>query len=157
MGGHCFTYGSLMSPDIMTRVAGCACQGVPAYLDGYSRHPVRAEEYPGMIPSPDGRVEGVLYRDLPDSAWPRLDAFEGVMYLRRRVSVRTPDGSCEPAWTYVFREDYAHLLEPGDWDLDAFLRHGKARFESRYLGFDALPAETDAAPGSAGDQAEPSP
>lgn len=98
-----------------------------------------------MVPNPGHRVVGVLYRDLPDSAWPRLDAFEGEMYMREHVQVHTQDGTVEPAWTYVFVPAYTHRLAPGDWDPEAFTQQGKARFEARYLGFDALLNPTDSA------------
>ena len=51
------------------------------------------------------------------------------------VRVRLPDGRAETAWTYVFKPEYAHRLAAGAWDFAHFLRHGKARFEARYLGF----------------------
>ena len=83
-------------------------------------------------------MAGVLYLDLPDSAWPRLDGFEGEEYRREPVRVQLPDGRAETAWTYVFKARYAHRLAAGEWDFAHFLRHGKARFEARYLGFDRL-------------------
>jgi gamma-glutamylcyclotransferase (GGCT)/AIG2-like uncharacterized protein YtfP len=139
MSQHCFAYGSLMCADIMARVAGGAPMGEPASLSGYVRHPVHGEEYPGIVPAPRGAVSGILYRDLPASAWVRLDAFEGDRYVRRQVSVTMADGRVETAWAYVFKPEHAHLLEAGEWDFGAFLRQGKARFEALYLGFDSLP------------------
>jgi gamma-glutamylcyclotransferase (GGCT)/AIG2-like uncharacterized protein YtfP len=139
MSQHCFTYGSLMCADIMARVAGSPAHAEPATLHGYARHPVRGEEYPGMVPAPRGTVSGVLYRALPDAAWARLDAFEGDRYARRQVSVILADGRSKAAWTYVFKPEHAHLLATGEWDFAAFLGQGKARFEALYLGFDKLP------------------
>ena len=83
-------------------------------------------------------VEGVLYLDLPDSAWPRLDAFEGDEYRREQVPVRLADGRVEMAWTYVFKPEYAARLGAGEWDFERFLATGKARFEALYMGFDTL-------------------
>jgi gamma-glutamylcyclotransferase (GGCT)/AIG2-like uncharacterized protein YtfP len=138
MTRHCFTYGSLMCVDIMARVCGAAVAGEPARLTHYTRHPVRDEEYPGVLPEAGGEVAGVLYRDLDDVAWTRLDAFEGEMYERRAVRVGVADGRREEAWVYVIRPEFSSRLGPGDWDFEAFLRQGKKRFEARYLGFDAL-------------------
>ncbi|MBL8437543.1 MAG: gamma-glutamylcyclotransferase [Zoogloeaceae bacterium] len=138
---HCFTYGSLMCDDIMSAVCGLErgrLVGEPAWLADFSRHPVRGEAYPGMVPAPSGAVEGVLYRGLPAAAWPRLDEFEGAQYERQAVRIRTASGEPLEAETYVFRPEFAHLLLPGDWDFDAFLREGKARFMAGYLGFDRL-------------------
>lgn len=142
-GAHCFTYGSLMYPDIMSRVAGLACRGRPALLADHARHPVRGEDYPGIVPVPGAHVVGMLYLDLPATAWPRLDAFEGDFYLRHRVVVRDEAGHAIEAWSYVFKAEHAHRLEAGEWDPAAFEASGKARFETRYLGFDQLPPEAD--------------
>lgn len=136
--GHCFTYGSLMCADIMARVCGLAVTGEDARLAGYARHPVRGEDYPGLVPDAAGEVHGLLYRDLPASAWPRLDAFEGEMYARLPVRVESAAGMVHKAWAYVFIPEYRHLLQPGEWDFARFLASGRARFESRYLGFDSL-------------------
>ncbi len=146
----CFAYGSLMCPDIMARVCGIGeahgLAGETACLTDYRRAPVRGEDYPGIVPAPDGRVTGVLYRGLPATAWPRLDAFEGDMYLRKQVRVSQAGGGMIPAWTYVFRPEFQHLLAPDDWDFEQFLARGKARFEARYLGFGQLanPGQTGA-------------
>lgn len=136
MTRHCFTYGSLMCEEIMFAVCGAAAASTPATLAGYRRHPVADEAYPGMVPAADAHVEGVLYRDLTPAAIARLDAFEGPQYRRDTVSVRLADGSTVvDAETYVFRPEFAHLLLPGDWDFEHFLRHGRAAFEARYVGY----------------------
>ena len=52
-----------------------------------------------------------------------------------KVKVQFADGSTVEAETYVFRAEFADLLRPGDWDFDDFLRHGRAAFEARYVGY----------------------
>lgn len=136
----CFTYGSLMDEEIMSAVAGVRAAHCSATLDGYARHPVIGAEYPGMVARAGHQVRGVLYRDLPPAAWPRLDRFEGDEYERRIVEVSLADGTRTRAWTYVFRDDFAARLGEGDWDFARFLREGKARFVTAYVGFDALQA-----------------
>ncbi len=136
---HCFAYGTLMCEDIMRAVSGHLPPHERAELADYARHPVVGEHYPGIRPRPGARVAGVLYRDLGSTALARLDAFEGEQYLRRSVTVRLADGSAVPAETYVFKPQYAHLLAPGDWDYDAFLRSGRGGFEAQYLGYTRLP------------------
>lgn len=138
---HAFTYGTLMWPDIMARVCGPAAPAdAPraATLAGHARHPVRGEDYPGMIPAEGGTVVGRLYLDLPEEAWARLDAFEGDAYERREVLVTLPGGQWMTAWTYVFRADVADRLDAGDWDEGRFAREGKARFAARYAGFEVI-------------------
>jgi gamma-glutamylcyclotransferase (GGCT)/AIG2-like uncharacterized protein YtfP len=138
---HCFTYGSLMCEDIMSAVCGAQSRFVAAVLDGYRRQPVVGQAYPGMVPAAGAAVPGVLYLDLPESAWPRLDRFEGEEYERRQVVVRLDDGRAETGWTYVFRPEYAGRLVEGEWDFERFLATGKARFTARYVGFDTLGGE----------------
>ncbi|MCK9984367.1 MAG: hypothetical protein AzoDbin1_00839 [Azoarcus sp.] len=133
---HCFTYGSLMCEDIMAAVSGTRCSFVAASLDGYRRQPVLGQAYPGMVSAARAGVQGVLYLDLPASAWPRLDRFESEEYERRQVVVRLQDGRVETAWTYVFRPECAGRLVDGEWDFERFLRAGKASFTAQYVGFD---------------------
>ena len=136
----CFTYGSLMSEDIMSAVSGVCAAYCSAMLDGYRRHPVIGAEYPAMVARAGHQVRGVLYLDLPPAAWPRLDRFEGEEYERRVVEVALADGTVMRAWTYVFRAELAARLGEGDWDFARFLREGKRRFVSGYAGFDSLRA-----------------
>lgn len=141
MPRHCFTYGSLMCDDIMSAVCGVPPGRLafrPAHLPGFTRHPVRNEHYPGMTPSAGGSVPGIVYLDIPPTAWPRLDSFEGEMYERRTVLLPDPEGSELQADTYIIRAEFTHLLEAGTWDFEAFLREGKAEFAGRYLGFTRL-------------------
>jgi len=133
-----FAYGTLMCPDILAEVAMPGLQGLPGVLHGYKRWTVKGEEYPAIRCHPDGRVQGMLYLDLPDHAWPRLDCFEGGMYLRETLPVRLADGEAVTAETYVLREAFAHCLGSREWDFEAFLRHGKARFKTRYVGYNSL-------------------
>lgn len=133
-----FAYGTLMSRDIMEKVAGCRPASVAATLAGYRRTLVRDEVYPGIAEDGRGEVAGILYCDLPAEAVRRLDAFEGEMYERRRVVVTVDGGSAGAAMTYVFRPEFRHLLTDVPWDYERFLASGRQRFESGYSGFDAL-------------------
>lgn len=138
MTDHCFTYGSLMCEDIMSRVCDASVRGEAASLLDHARHPVRDEDYPGMVAMAGHAVSGVLYRDLPAKAWVRLDEFEGGMYQRCSVSVKLGNGDQVEAWAYLFRPAYRHLLLPGEWDFQRFLAEGKLRFELNYMGFGIL-------------------
>lgn len=138
MSVNCFTYGTLMCAEIMSAVRGRKLSGEPATLVGFSRHAVRDADYPGIRPAAGARVEGVLYRDLDTPALRRLDAFEGEQYQRETVEVILPDGHRLSADTYVIKPEHLSILLPEDWDFDAFLAVGKARFQSRYLGFSRI-------------------
>ncbi len=126
----------------MSSVCGRRMRGEPAALMGYVRHPVADQDYPGIRPNPNARVQGILYRDLGAVEIARLDDFEGIQYDRRPVGVSLPGGEQIDAETYVFGDAYQHLLRPGEWDFARFLEHGKARFVGRYVGFQRLPSTT---------------
>jgi gamma-glutamylcyclotransferase (GGCT)/AIG2-like uncharacterized protein YtfP len=137
---HLFAYGTLMCDDIMREVAGCSPVPLPGTLRGYRRCSVRDALYPALVPDEEGCVEGVVYRNVPPSAWDRLDRFEGEMYERRVVQIELMEGTALPAATYVVRPEFLDLLDPSDWDFAQFLRNGKASFERHYPGYRSLPS-----------------
>ena len=57
-----FANGTVMWPDVLQAVTGLQLDGQP---------------YPVRIPSIGAFVEGVLYENLPESAWAGLDTDEG--------------------------------------------------------------------------------
>jgi len=71
-----------MCGSIMREVSGFDLPAVPGTLKDYCRRSVRGELYPAVMPSRDGRVEGMVYRNIPGLAWTRLDRFEEEMYVR---------------------------------------------------------------------------
>ena len=133
-----FAYGTLMCEDIMRKVSGYSLPHVPGTLRGYIRRCVRGESYPALAPHNGGRVEGVLYLNIPSFAWTRLDRFEGKMYVRQLVPVGLHDNTKLNAGTYIIRPEFRGYLEQSDWDFADFLRNGKARFEGHYQGYRLL-------------------
>ena len=127
-----FVYGTLMCEDIMQEVAGCCLSHEPGTLRGYSRRAVKGEHYPALVPHESGRADGLVYREVPPSAWERLDRFEGEMYRRQEVQVELDDGRLLPAATYVARAEFLAQLELYDWDFAGFLRRGKKLFQEEY-------------------------
>jgi len=141
----CFTYGSLMWPDIMARVCGCEASELMhcrAWLSGHSRHPVLGQDYPGLVVRRGAApLQGVLYRGLSPHHLQRLDAFEGQEYERVAVEVALEapgasrafatvadggaTGAVEQAWVYRYRADLAHRLGPGDWSEQGFETHAE--------------------------------
>jgi len=133
-----FVYGTLMCEDIMQQVAGCLPARLGGALSGYERRAVKGEHYPGLVPGAGGRVDGVVYRDVPDFAWARLDRFEGDMYRRHRVQIELMDGATLKAQTYVVRPRFVSRLDKAEWDFSEFLRSGKAKFCRHYRGYAQL-------------------
>jgi gamma-glutamylcyclotransferase (GGCT)/AIG2-like uncharacterized protein YtfP len=132
---HLFAYGTLMCDDIFAEVSGLQRSGIPAALCGYRRRSVVGAAYPGIIACAEDRVDGVIYRALPASAWRRLDRFEGEMYLRQGVRVQLAGGGAAMAETYVVRPAYRRRLTSVDWDFTEFLCRGKSQFRREYRGY----------------------
>ena len=130
-----FAYGTLMCEDIFEDVSGCRCSHVSGKLAGYRRKAVQHEVYPAIFPDENATVNGLVYLDLADSAWPYLDAFEGDMYQRQSVQVHADDGRILSAMTYVIQPPFMHLIAPEDWDFEVFLEKGKPEFQQHYKGY----------------------
>jgi gamma-glutamylcyclotransferase (GGCT)/AIG2-like uncharacterized protein YtfP len=133
-----FTYGSLMCEDIMAEVVGARLRCSPADLAGYRRFLVKDEQYPGLVADPTGTVAGMVYHDITDHGWSRLDRFEGMMYDRIPVSVQYDNNTKALVSCYVFRFEFHHRLTATEWDFAAFLRSGKTTFVNQYCGFKAI-------------------
>lgn len=133
-----FAYGTLICEDIMLEVSGCSLPYEPGILKGYSRWLVKGEHYPAVMPDKEGIVEGVVYRDVPRSAWDRLDRFEGDMYKRQAVNVELNDGTMLSAETYVIQPKFLCCLDSSDWDFDNFMATGKTKFQRHYKGYRSL-------------------
>ncbi len=136
--GNLFAYGTLMCDDIMYEVSGYHLPGEPGTLKGYSRRSVTGENYPAIMPDREAAVEGITYRNVPGSAWHRLDRFEGEMYERRHVTVILNDRTELSAETYIIHPEYLEHLDQSGWDFDDFIRKGKASFQRNYKGYHLL-------------------
>ena len=124
---HCFTYGSLMFAEVMFAVAAqTGLRAVPATLDGWQRFRIREVTYPAALRSRHAsRIEGMLWFDLSDEAWKRLDAFEGEVYNRVEVEVESDSGR-HRAWIYEYLKPDRVLAE--DWDPKTFQQQHMADF-----------------------------
>ena len=119
----------------MFAVAGEPLPHTPALLPGYRRFLIKSEQYPGVIQSIDGQVQGVVYHDISPKGWSRLDRFEGELYTRSLVAVRYEQGDEATAYCYVIRPEFRDRLTGEEWDFETFLRRGKKIFQDRYSGF----------------------
>lgn len=134
-----FAYGTLMCADIMCAVSGYPePAGSAGLLRDHCRLCVRGEHYPGLVPRPGASVEGIVYHALPADAWERLDRFEGDLYVRASVAVVLADTTIRRVQTYLVRPELRGCLEDRLWELESFLRHGKADFETAYAGYAAI-------------------
>ncbi|WP_292936914.1 gamma-glutamylcyclotransferase family protein [Noviherbaspirillum sp.] len=99
---HVFTYGSLMFPQVWTRVVRGAYRSIPARLDGHARFAISGETYPGMVPKAGETVQGLLYFDVSAQDIDALDTFEGADYRRDAVKVTPESGEILAACTYIY-------------------------------------------------------
>ncbi|KAG8807506.1 mitochondrial Homoaconitase, partial [Serendipita sp. 401] len=104
-GHSLFFYGTLLHPAVLKRVLGHEGNGLrhqPALLDGYTRHHVRDNTYPAVLPWDEAKelfigtseplleernVRGSLVTGFSKLDVDLLDIFEGDEYERRLVSV----------------------------------------------------------------------
>ncbi|KIL67642.1 hypothetical protein M378DRAFT_73316 [Amanita muscaria Koide BX008] len=118
-----FFYGTLMHPKILRRVIkndGKHLKICPAVLSDYTRHRIRNEDYPGLVPydkgkkllnrelAPDERcTRGTLVIGLTAADLRRVDAFEeeGDVYIREAVRIRALE---EPITLEEFVDEEGH-------------------------------------------------
>mgnify|MGYP001826716805 CR=1 FL=1 len=129
-----FVYGTLMVPRVMQSVCGSTQKGVEAVLPNYRRRLVHGEVYPAIVPQRGEQVSGLLYRNLSDQEFNRLDIFEGSMYQRCRVEV-VANGQPTVAQAYVLRPAFRRKLSDVPWSLEYFEVDGIEQFVTGYDGF----------------------
>ncbi len=116
----------------MVDVSGCHLPYTTGTLRGFSRWAVKRELYPAVVQDNDGTVNGVVYLNVPDSAWNRLDQYEGEMYNRQSVDIVSDNGETIYAEIYVLQPGFINQLDGSDWDFDDFVANGKAIFQQRF-------------------------
>lgn len=120
-----FAYGILTIPEVMEALLERRLPLRDAALDGYARFRLRDRPYPGIVAESAAAVDGVLYEGVGEDEITLLDHFEGELYERRSVRVRT---ACEPrvdADAYVVSERRRGRLSHEPWD--------RLRFEVEHL------------------------
>jgi gamma-glutamylcyclotransferase (GGCT)/AIG2-like uncharacterized protein YtfP len=116
-----FAYGTLQLPDVLEAVLGLRWQGTPALLLDFARYRVRGKPYPAIVPEPGGNVAGLVYSGVGPAELDQLDRYEGELYERRTLSVRS-GGATLAAVSYVLAEPQRALLSNESWELGAFER-----------------------------------
>ena len=116
-----FAYGTLMFAPVLRAVCRVELPARPARLRGYARYQVAGAAYPAMIATAaDATLDGVLYADVTAALWQLLDDYEGPLYRRIEVTVRTQDGADVRAGTYVIASGEEHRLAAAPWLPSAF-------------------------------------
>ena len=123
-----FAYGTLMFPEVVREVAGIRGDGGSAVLTGFRRRTVQIPNrirglFPAVVPSPEGRVEGVLFRDVNNRQLAEFDEFEELAlgsYVREQHPVQMGSEFHE-AFVYVCGPRLTRFLS-GDWNPETFRR-----------------------------------
>jgi gamma-glutamylcyclotransferase (GGCT)/AIG2-like uncharacterized protein YtfP len=132
-----FTYGTLMFPAVVRRLAGRTLATQPAVLRGFARHALRGARYPGLVPAPDACVAGLVAHGVWPALLAKLDRWEGDEYVRERVRVAMPGAGHALAWVYVLAPQARGRALARDRDADAFARRHLSRWQRAAARFAA--------------------
>jgi gamma-glutamylcyclotransferase (GGCT)/AIG2-like uncharacterized protein YtfP len=127
-----FVYGSLMFEPVLHALIGRTPRQQHAALPGYRRLGIRDQVFPGIMPSIDEEVRGLVLFDLLPEELAVFDEFEGDEYIKTPATplllASSGDGDearaaseTVEASVYVWRTDLRPLLF-GTWDPDEFER-----------------------------------
>ncbi len=132
-GNDLFCYGTLQIPEVIQTVIGRHPRGCPAEIRGYGAFQVRQAEYPGLRPARGRITGGRVYFGLTPTELAILDRFEGSLYRRCRLAIRTCDGRRRDAWVYVVKPARQRCLAPRIWSRRDFRRRCYRRFMQRFV------------------------
>jgi gamma-glutamylcyclotransferase (GGCT)/AIG2-like uncharacterized protein YtfP len=125
-----FVYGSLLCEEVRETLLGRSVEVRAGMLEGYRRHRIRDESYPGIskcdLEEKDGEyrhsaVAGELLFGLSNAERSILNEFEDDEYILSEVPVRQlgGEGATVKAWAYVWNGANNLLLDE-DWQLNQF-------------------------------------
>jgi gamma-glutamylcyclotransferase (GGCT)/AIG2-like uncharacterized protein YtfP len=123
-----FVYGTLQVPTVLERVLGRVPRMTVAQLQDYQRGRVSGQSYPAIVAAYGESVTGSVLFDLNDAEWSLLDAYEGELYARHKITVTIDNQQPREADGYVLRPEHSHLFDPTPWSLERFVDHDLATF-----------------------------
>lgn len=124
-----FFYGTLMDAAICARVTGMAVTAArlrSATLDDYKIVRVADQHYPALVPSPGGRVQGRLFRNVPPDAQRRLAIYEDDTYEPKWVRAKGIGGIKTMALAFVAGPKMQ--LTDEAWDFEDWCRTHRKPF-----------------------------
>ena len=123
-----FAYGTLRVHEIMQRIVNHEFESTNAVLADYICLYVDSHLFPGIKPLSNEVTEGTLYEGIDDATMQKLDQYEGHIYIRKVISVKTNDGQKVDAFAYVVAEKFEYLLSNKRWTLEEFQLHHMADY-----------------------------
>jgi len=115
-----FTYGTLVVPEVMQAVTGKSFPSTPGVLEGYAAFLIDGECFPAIAPASGGNTPGTIHLGLDKATLKLIDRFEGKLYERKRVAVRSDSLGLMSAEAYVIAKDALGKLTQEPWDVDSF-------------------------------------
>ncbi len=128
-----FCYGTLQFPAVIQAVIGRHPPSRRAEIRDFGAFAVRRAEYPGLRPVRGQKTVGRVYFGLTAAELATLDRFEGPLYRRGRLTVRTGEGRRRGAWVYIVKPARRRCLTPRLWDRREFKRRNYRRFMQRFV------------------------
>jgi gamma-glutamylcyclotransferase (GGCT)/AIG2-like uncharacterized protein YtfP len=110
-----FVYGTLLSKEIWESIISGNYSSESAVLKGYARKKVKRKDYPGLIKHDGSKVEGMIYYDISEEDFRKLDEYEGEEYVRMKVSAKLTSGKKVECFMYLFKKEYFGKLTNRDW------------------------------------------
>ena len=109
-----FVYGTLIFDEILSKILGKRHISVPGLLEHYKIRKFYNAEYPGIIPDITSSVLGKIILDITEQDVSILDAYEGIMYKRTTLKIKTSSKEyyCQ---VYVVDDSYKKRLTEEPW------------------------------------------
>ena len=124
MNLNIFAYGTLMICSVMHVVTARHFRSQKAILRDYARFMIKGESYPGIMPVTDAQ------------SLAQLDTFEGELYQRTQIRVKTGARGMLNAEAYVVKPKYLGYLSLKAWDVNEFIQKDLQMFLMTYSGFE---------------------
>lgn len=121
MAPSLFTYGTLEISPVIEAVTGRSFPSTPAVLSNYARFLLQGQTYPGIFRDDGSEVTGMLFEAVDRDSLALLDRFEGDLFRREEVQVRTPSQPRLDAYAYVVPEEHRLLFSTQPWDRELFI------------------------------------
>ena len=109
-----FVYGTLIFDEILSELLKRKFVSAPGLLENYEMKKFLNAEYPGIIAEKNSRVSGKIIFNINAQDIAILDAYEGVMYKRRILKVKTnsKEYDCQ---VYIVKGKYRKKLSEDPW------------------------------------------
>ncbi|MFD9483654.1 gamma-glutamylcyclotransferase family protein [Streptomyces sp. NPDC059991] len=119
-----FVYGTLQFDEVLRALLGRVPATREARANGWRAAALEGRVYPGLIPSQQQAVTGLLLTDLNATEWRVLDNFEDDTYELQQL----PLAAGGHGWAYVWP---GHEVLPLNWDASAFRSSHLAAYVAR--------------------------